>query len=109
MAKSKDDSQSTKSTKTQSSSKTIASLLVNKAKSGLATLKRKATKVLSPKKKKLRVPETQVREHASIQKATSRASVIELDDDEVHEHTFTHPQSHSQYRCPQKLPRRRRV
>ena len=85
----------------------VSTTLANKAKSGLATLKRKATEVLSLKKKKLRVPETQVREHASIQKATSRASVIELDDDEVHEHTFTHPQSHSQYRCLQKLPQRR--
>ena len=107
MAKSKDDSQSTKSTKTQSRLKTIASSLVNKAKSGLATLKHKAMEVLSPKKKKLRIPETQVREHASIQKVTSRASVMKLDNDEVHEHTFTHPQSHSQYRCLQKLPQRR--
>ena len=107
MAKLKDDSQSTKSTKTQSSSKTIASSLANKAKSGLATLKRKATEVLSPKKKKLCVPETQVCKHASIQKVTSRASVIEVDNDEVHEHIFTHPQSHSQYRCLQKLPQRR--
>ena len=76
MAKSKDDSQSTKSTKTQSSSKMIASLLANKAKSNLATLKLKAMEVLSLKKEKLRIPETQVCEHASIQKATSRGSVI---------------------------------
>jgi len=55
MVKLKDDGQSTKSTKSQSSTKTITSSLVNKAKSGLATLKCKAMEVLSPKKKKLQV------------------------------------------------------
>jgi hypothetical protein len=52
MAKSKDDAQSMQSTK----SKTTGSSFVKKAKSGLATLKRKATEVLSPKKKKPRFP-----------------------------------------------------
>jgi len=65
MAKSKDDAQSMKSMKSKSSTKTTASLLVKQAKSGLATLKHKATEVLSPMKKKAHVPEdaeTQVHE-----------------------------------------------
>jgi len=57
MAKSKDDAQSTHSMKTKSSSKSTTSLLVKKAKSRFKTLKRKATEVLSLKKKKVCIPE----------------------------------------------------
>lgn len=57
MAKSKDNAQSTKSTKSKSSTKTTASSIVKKAKSGFASLKRKATEVISLKKKKSRIHE----------------------------------------------------
>jgi hypothetical protein len=102
MAKLKDDAQSTKSTKTNSTTKTSASSLAKKAKSGLATLKRKATAVLSPKKKKARIPEdaeTEVRlaylRHISLLTSSSKvptqaapkktypkASVIDVHDDD---------------------------
>ena len=58
--------QPTKSTKFKLSTKTTASSIMMKAKSGLATLKHKATAIISSKKKRICIPEdaeTQVCQH----------------------------------------------